>query len=180
MPVSQFERFKTAAIPRKRVKNAPYNPRTIGKKERQRLTEGLTELGLVAPLVWNERTGNLVSGHQRISILDELEGSQDYRLTVARVDVTPAQEKKLNLLLNNAKAQGRWDDEKLCALITDLNGELKGSGFDAEDFDRTIRGIEGEVKEQWEIVIQCRDEKEQTKLLTRFEKEGLKCRALIS
>lgn len=39
------------------------------------------------PLVWNRRTGILVSGHQRLKALDALEGTEDYELTVSVIDV---------------------------------------------------------------------------------------------
>jgi hypothetical protein len=34
--------------------------------------------------------------------------------------------------------------------------------------------------EQWLVLITCRDEKHQVELLTRFQTEGLPCRALMS
>lgn len=36
------------------------------------------------------------------------------------------------------------------------------------------------IKEQWMILIDCKNEERQIELLTRFQREGLQCRALIS
>jgi hypothetical protein len=37
-----------------------------------------------------------------------------------------------------------------------------------------------ELPEQYLVLITCRDEKQQTELLARFQAEGLECRALLS
>lgn len=115
--MSKLERFNIGQIPREHIKNAPYNPRVISAKARARLKRGLEEEGLVAPLIWNKRTGNLVGGHQRLSIIDEVEGTKDYSLTVSVIDVTEASERRLNVLLNNESAMGQWDERKLLDLI---------------------------------------------------------------
>lgn len=70
--------------------------------------------------MWNRRTGNLVGGHQRLSLLDELEGTDDYRLTVSRIDVDDAQERALNVVLNNPEAQGNYDMDLLGQVIGGL------------------------------------------------------------
>ena len=36
------------------------------------------------------------------------------------------------------------------------------------------------VPEQWLVLVTCRDEKQQTELLERFQREGLECKALVS
>jgi hypothetical protein len=87
--------------------------------------------GLVETLVVNKRTGNLVSGHQRIDLLDALEGSQDYQLTVAMIDVDAKQEKELNLFLNNPATQGEYNIEMLRTHFKDIDfGE---AGFELAD-----------------------------------------------
>lgn len=104
-------------IRRDQIAFADYNPRSISKDARKRLKKGLAQHGMVTTLVWNRRTGNLVSGHQRLSILDELEKSQDYSLNVAVIDVSLEEEKKLNVQINNPSMQGEWDMEGLSGLI---------------------------------------------------------------
>ncbi len=54
---------------------APYNPRVDlkpGDPEYDKLRRSLQEYGCVEPLVLNERTGNLVGGHQRLNVLKDL------------------------------------------------------------------------------------------------------------
>lgn len=66
---------------------APANPRTISDDARRKLRDNLKRVGLLQPLVWNRRSGNLVSGHQRLSQMDDLMGTANYHLTVAVVDL---------------------------------------------------------------------------------------------
>jgi len=111
--LSSYERFVMEEHRRSEIKGAPYNPRVISDKAKAKLRKILKQHGLVMPLVWNRRTGNLIAGHQRLIILDSLEGKPDYLLTVAVVDVDETEEKELNVALNNELAMGEWDMTKL-------------------------------------------------------------------
>ena len=48
----------------------PYNPRIIGEGAEKRLRAFIKKHGLFGTIIWNERTGNIVSGHQRLKALD--------------------------------------------------------------------------------------------------------------
>jgi len=168
---TKFQRFETAEIARGDVKNAPYNPRRISDEARARLKKKIEEVGLVNVLVWNKRSGNLVSGHQRLSILDELEGGTDYRLTVSVVDVDERTEKELNVFLNNAGSQGEWDSRALARLAEEFAGELEGLGFsDGElDFLKKADGAldeaaapkePGDTQARLQVLVVFRDSKE--------------------
>lgn len=114
------------------LKPAPYNPRRVLSPTSlayRKLRAGLTEFGLVEPLVWNELTGHVVGGHARLRILREL-GVAEVPVSVVRL--TDAREKVLNVLLNNQEAQGRYDPTKLADLLARLQeaGELDLTGFD--------------------------------------------------
>jgi hypothetical protein len=130
-----FQRFVPMEIGRGQIANAPYNPRRITAEARARLKRKIEEVGLVNVLVWNRHTGNLVSGHQRLSILDELEGGTDYRLQVAAVDVDERTEKELNVFLNNAASMGEWDQQALAKLADEFARELDGLGFAPGELD---------------------------------------------
>lgn len=132
---TRHQSFVVKTIRRELVKNAVYNPRVIGDEARKRLKRKIKKAGLVEPLIWNEATGNLVGGHQRLGILDELEGRGDYELTVAAVSLPVAEEKKLNVFLNNSAAMGEWDEDKLAEIVKEFSGEAESLGFDPADFD---------------------------------------------
>lgn len=116
---------------RRDVHNAIYNPRKINPDARSKLQDNLERVGLLEPLVWNKRTGNLVSGHQRISILDALEGSDNYKLDVSIVDLSLTEEKAQNIFFNNYTAQGEFDVEMLGELFAEQGVNHESSGFTA-------------------------------------------------
>lgn len=128
--LTKYQTFEPVTMRRSQLKQAPYNPRIISEHARKRLKKAIRELGIVDTVVWNKRTGHVVGGHQRLSILDDLERGRDYLLTVARIDVDEKTESKLNLVLNNWSAQGEWDTEKLEKIVLSLNGDLELTGFD--------------------------------------------------
>jgi ParB-like chromosome segregation protein Spo0J len=126
-------------LPLERLIPAPYNPRIELKKTDPRyrkLRRSIQDFGLVEPLVWNERTGHVVGGHQRLNILRELNAAE---AEVSVVDLPPEREKTLNLILNNREAQGDWDAERLEALLTVLADEpefdFRESGFGPEHLE---------------------------------------------
>ncbi|EIP96864.1 hypothetical protein OpiT1DRAFT_01290 [Opitutaceae bacterium TAV1] len=132
---TKHQTFTARTIRRCLITNAPYNPRIIGDDSRKRLKKKLKKTGLVEPLIWNETTGNLVGGHQRLSVLDEIEGRSDYELTVAAVRLPEAKEKSLNVFLNNPAAMGEWDEERLAEIVKEFGDAPDELGFDAADFD---------------------------------------------
>ncbi len=128
-PVWRIERKSLAEL-----LPAPYNPRrplTPKDAPYRKLKRSLDQFGLVEPLVWNQRTGHLVGGHQRLLILKDL-GYTDVEVTV--VDLDAEQEKALNVVLNNREAQSDWDLRKLRAVLEELSASprrlLPATGFD--------------------------------------------------
>lgn len=112
------------------LKAAAYNPRKdLQPKdaEYKKLRRSMEEFGYVEPIIWNERTGNVVGGHQRLKVLLE-KGQEDIECVV--VDLEDKDEKILNVLLN--KVKGRWDIGKLADLLQELDdaGEMEVTGFE--------------------------------------------------
>jgi hypothetical protein len=138
MNLARLQRFTARTIKRRQIKNAAYNPRRIKAANRQRLNKSLDEFGLVEPLIWNKRTGNLVGGHRRLEKIDAEQGSDDYSLTVAEINIDAKREKALNVMLNNQAAQGEYDETLLAKLLQELDaaGDLELSGFGNEDLQR--------------------------------------------
>jgi hypothetical protein len=122
-------------INRKEIKKAKYNPRKMNSQELEKLTTSLEEFGLCEPLVFNERTGTLVGGHQRLSILDRDNGSKDYEIGVAVVNCDLQTEQRLNVWLNQSSAQGSWDNNLLNQMKLDLNAKFEDFGFPQDEVD---------------------------------------------
>src|SRR4051812_19712796 len=102
----------------RKINAARYNPRLNlqrGDPAYEQLRRSIEDFGLVEPLVWNKRTGNLVGGHQRFKVLT---GQGAKAVDVVTVDLPIEREKLLNLALN--KIQGGWDQRKLAELLDEL------------------------------------------------------------
>lgn len=136
--VSKYQKFETATINRGQIKNAEYNPRRISDSAKKKLKDNIKRVGLLDTIVVNKNTMNIVSGHQRISILDSLERKKDYNLTVAMVDLSEKEEKEQNIFFNNTKVQGEFDTDILASMLSDIDFEC--AGLDINDVG--ILGVE--------------------------------------
>lgn len=142
MERSKFQKGEMQTMKRSELKGAEYNPRIIDKEAKKRLKKVLQQHGLVSPITYNKRTGNIVSGHQRISQLDSLEKSQDYTLDVWVIDVPIEEEAKLNVILNNPSVQGDWDLDKLADITEEFGVNFDDMGFSKLDVDFMFDGDE--------------------------------------
>jgi hypothetical protein len=131
---SALEKYEIIEIRRDQMKNADYNPRSITAKAKKRLKENIKNVGLLAPIVWNKRTGNIVSGHQRVDCLDQLEKTHEYMIRVSAVDLDEKTEREQNVFMNNADVQGTFDVEKLGEMWKGENApDAYAMGFDQSD-----------------------------------------------
>ncbi len=168
MEITKHQKFKIETISRLKIKNAAYNPRKIDDVSFKNLKKNIKQNGLIETLVWNRTTGNLVSGHQRIKILDSLERKKDYMLTVAVVELGEKEEKEQNIFMNNLSAQGYFDLDMVKDLLPEINYEAAGllendlevlgveidldnTKDDPDAIDSLIADFEEEKKKQKEI-----------------------------
>ena len=123
------------------LKPAEYNPRIelqTDDEEYQSLKRSIEEFGLVDPIIYNEQTGNVVGGHQRLKVAKDL-GYTEFDVSV--VSMSEEKEKALNIALN--KISGNWDDEKLKELLSELDSnELMLTGFNEDEIDSLMNDID--------------------------------------
>ncbi len=128
------------------IGEAEYNPRQTlqpGQPEYEAIKKSLETFGLVEPLIFNEQTGNLVGGHQRLGVLKRGGATE---VDVSIVDLDPDQEKALNLALN--KIDGAWDQGALEKLILDLTAAGQEIvGFDQQELDDVLLKLSMEEAE---------------------------------
>lgn len=168
---SKYQNFKVKEINRKDIKNAPYNPRKIDGNAKLKLRKSIEEHGMQGTFVWNERTGNLVSGHQRLEQLDCLENRENYKVLVTIVDVDEKEEATINVLMNNPALMGDWDIDKLADMKIDYEIDFIDMGFDDLDVDFLFEGDERfselfdtpEVEQEKEKIQQVRRSRGQAK-----------------
>lgn len=137
------QKFPIKRVKRSQINPAPYNPRKQDSYAAKKLEESLRRWGLAETMVWNEATGTLVGGHQRLKQIDKQEGYPergDYYLDVSAGNLTLKEERELNVLLNNPSLQGQYDDEALADLIRDkdVGFDLSAAGFDSMDLQVTL------------------------------------------
>lgn len=141
--MANHKQAETKKVKRSVLNFASYNPRKISDKAKKALRDNIERVGLLGGIVWNKRTGNLVSGHQRVTILDEINGydgkGNDYFINVEVVDLSEKEEKEQNLFMNNKNVQGEFDEETLKTIMNDI--DFSNAGFD--DFDISSLGIGG-------------------------------------
>ena len=115
---------------------ADYNPRVAlqpGMEPYEQLKASIGYHGLVSPLIWNERTGLLVGGHQRLTVLKN-EGTEEVEVSV--VNLNDQEERQLNLALNRIK--GDWDFPKLEAMMKNMGlgrEDVRITGFSAIELE---------------------------------------------
>lgn len=137
MSGNKLEKFTVVEITRDRIHGAPYNPRKISASAAKKLRESLRTFGMLQPVVWNQQTGNIVAGHQRVEAMDTLLRKEDYPLTVAVVDLPIEDEVRANVVMNNTAVMGEWDTSKLADIKTEFpNIDFeKDLCFDKYDLD---------------------------------------------
>jgi hypothetical protein len=137
MTTTKHEHFKIEQIHRSEIHGAPYNPRKINDYQKQGLKRNLKKVGLLQPIIWNRVTGNIVSGHQRIAIIDQLEKTEDYYLTVAVVELDEKTEKEQNIFMNATTFTGEFDFDLLAEMMPDI--DVFSAGLD--EYDLNIIGV---------------------------------------
>ena len=126
MELSKYIKSESVELSRSVIRFADYNPRKLSDESRKTLKRGIKKFGLVGGIVVNKRTGlTVVSGHQRLSVMDELQKfpDNDYRIRVDVIDVD---------------AQGTWDFDALARIVPDI--DWKDAGL--TDADLNMIGVD--------------------------------------
>jgi hypothetical protein len=157
----------------------PDNPRTITVSAMRALTASVKRFGPVQPILINKTTGHIVGGHQRLAALRKLGHKSTM---VAFGEWTLAEERALNVTLNNPAVQGKFErpDDY-------LDGALQGLSL-ADFRELNLESVfPKETKEKrqadgltYKIVVTCDDERHQADLIERLEADGLTCSPLIA
>jgi len=169
-----------------KLHGAKYNPHAIGAEALAGLTKSLERFGCVEPIVVNIRGGRnrIVGGHARRDGLLALGVQKGLCVTV---DLSDADEKLLNVTLNNPQIQGQFT-EALGPLIEKLRKDLGG---DQAFLDLRISDLHKEIKnasdkqpedripdQQFGVFVECENEVSQQKLFEGLQRKGYTCRLL--
>lgn len=180
------------------LKPHPLNPRTHGQAQHSSLRGLLQEIGLARSvlayvadadrLLGEDAPLTLIDGHLRREELG------DTLVDVEVVDVTDAEAKALLLSLDPLAQLAGYDAGRLdqlratveqdSAAVASLWAALDANASRVENvLNQTARepppGTDT-PDDQFYVLIECRDEAEQVRLLQRFKAEGLRCSAKLS
>ncbi len=86
---------------------ADYNPRSISSEQKNGLRQSIERFGYVQNIIYNKQTNTIISGHQRIDVLEE-QGYDEVEVSV--VDMSKEDEKKLNILMNASTIAGDFTE----------------------------------------------------------------------
>ncbi len=145
-----------------KINPSPYNPRKDLKPDDpdyKLLLKSIDKFGFIEPLIWNEKTGNLVGGHQRLKVL-LAKGIKEVQVSV--LDLSLEKEKALNIALN--KISGDWDQEKLKSLLSELvklpDFEVELTGFELPEIENMLpEALSGDAEENFDIEKELNDDR---------------------
>jgi ParB-like chromosome segregation protein Spo0J len=194
----------TLRLPIAVLKPDPVNPRRISPEALAGLGISAEEFGDLGTIVWNERSGELVCGHQRMEVLRQA-GAQEWeregdrgvvvhpktgeRFPVRIVDWDETKQRMANLVANSPEIAGDFTEETKAQLRELENHAL----FEALRLDALQDELGKELKtaaadadevastlaDSFAVVVDCSSETEQIELLERLKGEGYKVKALI-
>ena len=118
MAIPQHE---TARMPLADLLPAGYNPRKMSPAAMAGLKASLEKFGELGGIVFNRRLGRLAGGHQRVKALVAI---GETHAEVRVVDLDAADEKALNLTLNNPAIGGEWAGAELAALLEESQAAM--------------------------------------------------------
>lgn len=158
-----YQKGSIVTINRADIVHDDYNPRIIDEENRKNLKKSIKKYGLVGHIVWNENTKHVVGGHQRIDVIDEMMKNKEYNIDVLKVNLSEKEEIELNVVLNNAEAQGKFDFGQLSFLADKFNIDVSKDFMFSEDVvlinfpnfaDKVTKNLGFEQKELSEEQIQ--------------------------
>ena len=115
--------MKALKVKRKKIEDllpADYNPRVITAEAFEGLQNSIDKFGMVQPIIWNKRSGNIVGGHQRVEVLL---AKNEKETDVIVVDLPESEEKALNVTLNSHAIAGDFTED-INTLLAEIKDEL--------------------------------------------------------
>ena len=163
----------------------PYarNPRK-NDEAATKVAASIKEFGWQQPIVVDSEMV-IIAGHTRLLAAQRL-GLDEVPVAIA-ADLSPEQVKAYRLADNRVSEESSWDSDLLPIELDELKGfgfDLKLLGFDdkelvsilSNDLDSAEDVLNEEsYSEVFNIIITCKDEKDQEQVFVKLNSEGYKC-----
>lgn len=157
------------------------------------IAESLEVNGQYKPIVVNvgthtERALEVLAGNHTVEAARSLGWTH---VDAVLVDVDRESALRIALVDNRSNDLASYDDSALIALLRELDGELKGTGFDDDEIARLLANLEepdddlggdadsDELAMNWAVTVSCRDEAHQAKTLDALIELGYDVRAVM-
>lgn len=182
---------KTKNIIEKNINDLiPYarNARIHSEEQITRLASSIKEFGFINPVLIDKGNG-IIAGHGRVEAAKKLKLKTVPCLLVEHL--TDMQKKAYILADNKLALDSKWDDEMLKLELEELNGSnfnIDFLNFDIDLWDELETEInvsgtaEKEItyKEQYGVIVICKDEAEQEKVYEELLNKGYECRVVAT
>lgn len=138
----------------------------------------IKEFGFKVPIII-DANNVIVAGHTRLKAAKSL--NMEKVPCIIADDLTDEQIKAFRLADNKVGELATWDFEKLDLELNSLDMDMELFGFIEEsDEPNYPKGddLSEDIKETFEVIIECTDELQQEELFNRMTGEGYTCRVL--
>ena len=161
------------------IKPNPDNPRVIKDLAFEKLCQSIKDFPKMLELrpMVTDVNGVVLGGNMRLKALQHLGFKEIPDTWVKRADQLTEEEKRRFIIADNVSG-GEWDWEEL-QQNWDVD-ELDSWGLDVPDFrpESEQKDLSGDLKETFEVIISCTDEKHQEQIYNKLIAEGHECRVL--
>jgi ParB-like chromosome segregation protein Spo0J len=162
----------------------PYalNSRTHSDEQVAQLAASIREFGFTNPVLVDEQN-NLIAGHGRLLAARKMKLDKVPAVVVTGLD--DRRRRALVIADNKLALNAGWDMDSLLVEMQDLGSDFgKLMGFSEKELldmfkvDGDQLPIEQELKETFEVAVECSDEFEQETVFNLLSEKGYTCRIL--
>ena len=174
----------------------PYvnNSRTHSDEQVTQVAASIKEFGFTNPILIDENNG-IIAGHGRLMAAKKLKLEQVPTITLE--GLTDAQRKAYVIADNKLALNAEWDfdllkieieslqedDFKLDLLgfdVDELNGILGFDDIAEEDEEEPEQDYEDNYKEQYGVIIMCKNAEEQEKIFNKMQQNGYEVKVVCT
>lgn len=163
------------------IKEYENNAKLHPAEQIEQIKNSIKEFGNNDPIAIDENNV-IIEGHGRYIALKKL-GYKE--VEVIRLNHLTEEQKKAYMLVHNKLTMNTDFDFELLSEelnnILDIDMEEFGFDLDIEDDieeEKEIKDLSGELKETFEVIIECENELQQEEVFYRLTEEGYNCRVL--
>lgn len=181
-----------------RLKPFAKNARTHSKEQIEQLAAAIREFGFTTPILISPE-GEIRAGHGRLEAARAL-GMTEVPTLIVGADWSPEKVRAYVIADNKLALNADWDIDLLAAELGELEAldfDISLTGFSLEEIGTLTFGEESDprggpagseielppeskYREQYGVIVICKDESDQKRVFEDFSKRGLSCRVVTT